>query len=149
MPIATASPSVAARVTSGAAAATVGPSCRAPPRVNPSAPPRRNLDHHLLVEAWQCPPDVRRVHRQHVAGVVVEGVHRVDRELELVDAAARPGCSAIFRYRAYLDCVRYICDRHGLDGRKLLAVLADPGHIGGTRSRQRGHAESCKCASEV
>ena len=49
----------------------------------------RHLYHEVVGEARQRAA-VRDVHGQHVARVVEDGVHRVDRELELVDAAAGP-----------------------------------------------------------
>ena len=47
----------------------------------------RHLDHEVVGESRQRAA-VRDVHGQNVARVVEDGVHRVDRELELVDPAA-------------------------------------------------------------
>ena len=47
------------------------------------------LDDQRLVEARQHPAGVRDVDREHLVLLVEDGVHRVDRELELMDAAAR------------------------------------------------------------
>ena len=52
--------------------------------------PAPHLDHHVLVEPRQGAAGVRQVHRQPFAGVVVVGVHHVERQLQLVDAATRP-----------------------------------------------------------
>ena len=49
-----------------------------------------HLHHDVLVEAGERAAGVRQVHRQPVTGVVVVGMHHVEGQLELVDAAARP-----------------------------------------------------------